>query len=89
MDKGQHQTEKRAVDDRRERRDALGNPEHFYPRPQDVLDDDSLSPDEKRAVLDNWLVALEDRAGAAGTAATMDDDAGIRQAIDSARRQLG
>jgi hypothetical protein len=68
MDKRQHESERRTIEDRAQRREAAGNPGHFYPRPQDVLADDSLTHDEKIEVLDNWLLALEDLGGALGDA---------------------
>jgi hypothetical protein len=67
MDKPQLKTEQRTIQDGKQQQEALGNPQHFYPRPEDVLSDDSLSAEDKRAVLDNWQVALQGKAGTLGT----------------------
>ena len=94
MEKPQHQSEKRTIQDRQQRRDALAQPEHFYPRPQDVLDDDSLSADDKRSLLDNWQVALEDKAGSLGQPLGPDEDDPRRESramldeIAAARKRL-
>jgi hypothetical protein len=98
MDKALHQTEKPVIDDSRERGNAAAHPQHYYPRPEDVLADASLSLDDKRAVLEHWQLTLEDRAGALGRphGATSgggvdapDEDREVIRAIDAARRRLG
>jgi hypothetical protein len=68
MDKERHKAERSTIGDRRRMHDALADPQNFYPRPQDVLEDDTLSIDDKRSLLRNWQVQLEDRAGALGQA---------------------
>jgi hypothetical protein len=64
MDDRGHKAEQPAVDDGARREHALSHPQHYYPRPEDVLDDSSLSPTDKIAVLRNWQVLLQDRGGA-------------------------
>jgi hypothetical protein len=93
MDKQRHQAERQSLDDRRRRDDAAMNPQHYYPRPGDVIDDDTLSFDEKVSLLRNWQVQLEDRAGALGQpqgpgAAPGIEDAEMHQAVVDALRQL-
>jgi hypothetical protein len=89
-----HQSEKRTIEDRQRRRRALGEPEHFYLRPQDVLDDDSLSDQDKLSLLDNLRVALEDRAGAVEPPSAADEQERQRErdeleaAIARARARL-
>jgi hypothetical protein len=93
MDKQRHQAERSTVDDSRRREDAALNPQHYYPRPEDVLDDDTLSTDEKIALLRNWQVQLEGRGGALGQppgpgeAPDVHDDE-TSQAVIAALRQV-
>lgn len=64
MDPRGHKAEQRTHTDTDRLEQALSRPEHFYPRPQDVLDDDSLSREEKHKLLEHWQVQLQDRGGA-------------------------
>lgn len=64
MDPRGHKAEQSALGDLDRRERALARPEHFYPRPQDILDDDTLSTEDKRELLQNWQVLLQDRGGA-------------------------
>ena len=66
MDKERLKAERSSISDRQRRSDALANPQNFYPRPEDVLEDDTLSAQDKRTLLRNWQVQVEDRAGALG-----------------------
>jgi hypothetical protein len=93
MDKQRHQAERRTVDDRKRREDAASHPQHYYPRPEDVLDDDTLSLDEKSALLRNWQVQLEGRAGVLGqpqgpgkVPGVIDEE--VHQAVIAALRRL-
>jgi hypothetical protein len=93
MDKQRHQAERRTLDDRRRREDAAMHPQHYYPRPEDVIDDDTLSFEEKHTLLRNWQVMLEDRAGALGQpqgpgAAPTHEEEEMRRAVGEALRQL-
>jgi hypothetical protein len=92
MDEDPTKQEQIDMDDRKRREDALANPQKFFPRPEDVLLDDSLSPDEKRTLLNNWRVQLEDRGGALepGTHAvdTEDDDRSMHAAVADALARL-
>jgi hypothetical protein len=64
MDQQPRKAEQRTLGDTDRMEQALSNPEHYYPRPQDILDDDSLSAEDKRNLLENWQVLLQDRGGA-------------------------
>lgn len=66
MGTASHDSEKRATEDRQHLREALADPQNFYPRPEDVVADPRLSRQDKLTLLDNWQVMLEDKAGALG-----------------------
>ncbi len=75
----------------RQREQSLRAPERFYPRPQDVLADPSLSLAEKKELLRNWQVALQGRGGSLGEPRmdhNPEDDEAVR-ALQQALRQLG
>lgn len=48
-------------------------PKKFFPLREDVLNDDTLSAEEKRTLLDHWKVQLEGRGGADPGDQTVDD----------------
>jgi len=93
MHNADHEAERASEHEGAERDRALRAPEHFYPRPEDVLADASLSHDEKIELLRNWQTQLEDRGGAladgARPATTDDTDRAVRDALDRLQAARG
>lgn len=91
MDKRrQHGSEQTAINEGQQRDRSLRSPEHFYPRPEDVVEDDRLSRDEKLELLRNWQVQLQDRAGALETP-RLDrepEDLEVAEALRDARQRM-
>lgn len=89
MDK-QHRSEKAAVREGQARDESLRSPEHFYPRPEDVVADSSLSRSEKLELLRNWQVQLQGRAGSLEDA-RLDhepEDTEVAEALREARHRI-
>lgn len=91
MNNADHEQERASEREVVKRDQALRRPQHFYPRPEDVLADATLHHDEKIELLRNWQVHSEDRGGAradAPDAASTRGDDDVEAAIDRALRQL-
>ena len=90
MTNADHDAEQASEREGQDRENALRDPQHFYPRPEDVLADASLSRGDKIDLLRNWQTQLEDRGGALRDPAHRPDSADdVERAICAALQHLG